>query len=125
MTLEETAEHVAVVIEAAGILIMVVGLLWPFGWAVRGALRGFSASELYEELRRNLGRGILLSLEILVAGDIIRTVAVDPSLESVGILGLIVLIRTFLSWSLEVEIDGVWPWKRGPVGRQGPSSTDG
>jgi uncharacterized membrane protein len=58
------------------------------------------------------GRSILLGLEFLVAADIIRTVAVEPSLGNVGVLGLIVLIRTFLSFSLEVEIDGVWPWHR-------------
>jgi uncharacterized membrane protein len=58
------------------------------------------------------GRSILLALELLVAADIIRTVAVDPSLRNVGVLGLIVLIRTFLSFSLEVEIDGTWPWRR-------------
>jgi uncharacterized membrane protein len=62
--------------------------------------------------RRMLGRAILTGLELLVAADIIRTVAIDPTLESVAVLGVIVLIRTFLSFSLEVEIDGRWPWQK-------------
>jgi hypothetical protein len=65
------------------------------------------------------GRSILLGLEFLVAADIIRTVAVQPSLENVAVLGLIVLIRTFLSFSLEVEIDGRWPWRRAVAVRSG------
>lgn len=66
----------------------------------------------YHELRHDLGGTIVLGLEFLVAGDIIRTVAVDPSLQSVAVLGLIVLIRTFLSMALQLEIDGCWPWQR-------------
>jgi hypothetical protein len=68
------------------------------------------------------GRSILLGLEFLVAADIIRTVAVQPSLENVTVLGLIVLIRTFLSFSLEVEIDGRWPWRRSLAVRSGLSA---
>jgi hypothetical protein len=67
-------------------------------------------------------RSILLGLEFLVAADIIRTVAVQPSLENVAVLGLIVLIRTFLSFSLEVEIDGRWPWRRAVAVRSGLST---
>ena len=67
----------------------------------------------YEELRRSLGRSILLGLEILVAADIIRTIAITPTFTTVGVLGLIVVVRTFLSFSLEAELDGQWPWKRG------------
>jgi uncharacterized membrane protein len=66
----------------------------------------------YRELRHELGGTIVLGLEFLVAGDIIHTVAVDPSLQSVAALGLIVLIRTFLSMTLQLEIDGCWPWQR-------------
>lgn len=68
--------------------------------------------EAYRTYRRTLGRAILLGLELLVAGDIIRTVAVTPSFQSVGVLAIIVVIRTFLSWSLEVELEGRWPWSR-------------
>ena len=67
----------------------------------------------YRSLRRGLGRAILIGLELLVAADIIRTVTIAPTFQSIGVLGLIVLVRTFLSWSLEVEINGEWPWRRG------------
>ena len=69
---------------------------------------------MYHRYRKRLGRSILLGLELLVAADIIRTVAVAPTFESVGVLGLIVLIRTFLSFSLELEITGRWPWQKAP-----------
>ncbi len=66
----------------------------------------------YRRYRQEVGRAILLGLEFLIAGDIIRTVVVEPTLENVGVLGLIVLVRTFLSIALEVELDGCWPWHR-------------
>ncbi len=66
----------------------------------------------FRELREGIGRAILLGLELLVAADIIKSVAISPSFASVGVLGLIVLVRTFLSWSLAVEITGAWPWQR-------------
>lgn len=67
---------------------------------------------VYQQYRQLLGRSILLGLELLVAADIIRTVAVTPTLTSVGVLAVIVLIRTFLSFSLELEITGRWPWQK-------------
>jgi len=65
----------------------------------------------YSDLRRDLGKAILVGLELLVAADIISSVAINPTFATVGVLGLIVLIRTFLSWSLEVEVNGRWPWQ--------------
>ena len=70
------------------------------------------SSPIYTRFRRVLGRAILLGLELLVAADIIKTVAVTPTLDSVVVLAIIVLIRTFLSWSLELEISGRWPWQK-------------
>jgi uncharacterized membrane protein len=67
--------------------------------------------ERYSQLKRHLGRTLLLGLEILVAADIVRTVALEATLESVLVLALLVLVRTFLSWALEVEIEGRWPWQ--------------
>ena len=67
-------------------------------------------SDAYRQLRQRLGRAILLGLEVLIIGDIVRTIIVDPTVESVAVLGMIVIIRIALSFSLEVEIDGVWPW---------------
>jgi len=72
-------------------------------------------SDLYRRFRQQLGQTILLGLELLVAGDIVRTIAASPSLTSVAILAAIVLIRTFLSFSLEVEITGRWPWQKGEI----------
>lgn len=66
----------------------------------------------YREYKHNLGKGLLLGLEILVAADVIRTVALEPTFENIAALGLLVLIRTFLSWSLVVEIEGRWPWQK-------------
>lgn len=108
---ESVAEFIARTIEACGIAIIVLGAIFAtyvFLSAVSGT-REFSAG--YHRYRNDLGRGILLGLEFLVAADIIGTVAVEPTYENVGVLGLIVLIRTFLSFSLEVEINGRWPWQ--------------
>ena len=84
-------------------------------FAYRG-LRSETAQGSYDELRRNLGRSILLGLEVLIVADIVRTIIVDPTLEGVAVLGIIVVIRILLSFSLEVEIDGVWPWRRWQIG---------
>jgi uncharacterized membrane protein len=112
MGLAETMEQVARGVEIVGIVTLVLGLLLALFRAGRTLLGGQGGEEAYRVVRTVFGRSILLGLEFLVAADIIRTVAVDPSLENVGVLGVIVLIRTFLSFSLEVEIDGTWPWRR-------------
>jgi uncharacterized membrane protein len=80
----------------------------------------------YEQYKGRLGRSLLLGLEILVAADIVRTVALDATLESVIVLGLLVVIRTFLSWSLVVEIEGRWPWQQAhtALGKDGKVSGD-
>jgi uncharacterized membrane protein len=77
---------------------------------------------VYRSYRQLLGRSILLGLELLVAADIIRTVAVTPTFESVGVLAIIVLIRTFLSFSLELEITGRWPWQKQSANSETASS---
>jgi uncharacterized membrane protein len=106
---KQVVEGVGLVIDAAGVLAIVLGLLVA---VARYILPGSQVGDPYRRLRRDLGRGILLGLELLVAADIIRTVAIDPTLESVSVLGLIVLIRTFLSMALQVELEGRWPWQR-------------
>ena len=95
-------------IEVAGVLVIVIGAIV----AALRFLRNHSQDGAYRQLRSTLGRAILLGLELLVAADIINTVAIEPSLNSLAILAGIVLIRTFLSLSLEVEIDGRWPWQQ-------------
>lgn len=109
LSFKNVVETVGLVIDGAGVLIIVLGLLYALGRFFNGLRQPI---DLYRRLRQDLGRGILLGLEFLVAADIIRTVAVEPTLQSVLILGLIVLIRTFLSVALEVELEGRWPWQR-------------
>jgi uncharacterized membrane protein len=99
-------------IEVGGIAIIVLGLLGSSVAVLWQVLHGRSGSEAFNLYRSNVGRAILLGLEFLVAADIINTVAIEPTLQSLLILGGIVLIRTFLSFSLEVEIEGRWPWDR-------------
>lgn len=97
-------------IDFAGVAVIVIGLVFAtFNFLVRGR----RAEHPYRQYRQDIGRGILLGLEFLVAADIIRTVAVEPTLRGVLVLGLIVLVRTFLSVALEVELEGRWPWQRG------------
>ena len=99
--------------EALGVLVIVAGVLVAVLFAGLALAHGADRSVVYDEFRGTLARGILLGLEFLVAADIIGTVAVEPNVENLLVLGLIVLIRTFLSFSLELEIDGRWPWQKG------------
>jgi len=101
--------HIA---DGIGVAVLVAGLFLAAFLALRTWKKSGDGSMAYTVLRRTLGGAILAGLEVLVAGDLIRTVAVDPTLNNVLILGLIVLIRTFLSFSLEIEIEGTLPWKR-------------
>lgn len=101
--------------EMAAAVILIVGLFFSFALAIRTYLGTKDGGATYRVLRQSFGGVILLGLEILVAGDLIRTVAVSPTIENVIVLGIIVLIRTFLSFSLEIEIEGVPPWRRGLV----------
>lgn len=110
--MEGAIETIGFAIDLVGVGIIVVGaVLASVAFARR--LRTDGLEVAYRRYRVSLGRAILLGLEFLVAGDIIRTVAISPTFESVGVLGLIVVVRTFLSFSLEVELEGRWPWQRG------------
>ena len=103
----------AALLEALGVAIITLIALYGLGIAIRElAIRGADRDLVFQELRERLGRGILLGLEFLIAADIIYTVAVDLSFESVGALAIIVFIRTFLSFTLEVELTGRWPWQK-------------
>lgn len=123
MRFVEVIEIVGKCIDAAGVGIMVVGALAATATTARAARR--REPDVYRHYRQQLGRSILLGLELLVAADIIRTVAVTPTAGSVAVLAGIVLIRTFLSFSLELEITGRWPWQKVKPGQQaGASPTD-
>jgi uncharacterized membrane protein len=105
-------DHVIQAFEALGAVVLVIGVAWSLVLAVIAWRRSGSAGHGYTTLRQVFGGTLLLGLEVLVAADLIRTVAVAPTLNNVLVLGLIVLIRTFLSFSLETEIEGVPPWRR-------------
>jgi uncharacterized membrane protein len=119
----DVVEYVATGVEVLAVVIIVAGITAAtisFLSARRGPRIDPRAAKTYRE---RLGSALLLGLEILVAADIIRTVALAPTLESVAVLGILVLIRTFLSWSLVVEIEGRWPWQgRPPDGEEGRST---
>lgn len=105
-------EAAFVFIEALGVALIVGGVLWGVvGW-LRDRFRGdFSADELFQQFRLRLGRALLLGLEMLVAADVIRTVAIEPTLANAALLGVIVLIRTFISWTLVLDLENRWPWQ--------------
>jgi len=112
VTFSETMEHVARAFEAVGALVLVAGLVWSLLYSAMVWHRSASGRQGYLTLRESFGGVLLLGLEILVAADLVQTVAVEPTLENVSVLGLVVVIRTVLSFSLEIEIEGVAPWRR-------------
>ena len=116
----DVIEKIGKTLDGAGVIIIVVGVVIAFAGAVIGLTR--READVYRRFRELVGRTILLGLELLVAGDIVRTVAAKPTLTSVAVLGGIVLIRTFLSFSLEAEITGRWPWQQGTAGPTPDSS---
>jgi len=123
MRFREIMDVVGTAVDTAGVSVIVIGALIAstrFLFQRRG-----ETSILFRLYRQDMGRAILLGLEFLVAGDIIRTVVVDPTFDNVIVLGLIVLIRTFLSMSLQLELEGRWPWQHDPpkVKHQGEVST--
>jgi uncharacterized membrane protein len=101
----------ATAIEILAVVIIIVAIFFSVGRYLFQAVLRPESEDLYRQLKARLGRTLLLGLEILVAADIVRTVALEATLESIVVLALLVLIRTFLSWALEVEIEGRWPWQ--------------
>jgi len=112
MGFEQTMDDIARGVEVLGVATLLIGLAAAFVVGGLRLARGNPGETAYRAVRVVFARSILLGLEFLVAADIIRTVAVQPSLENVAVLGLIILIRTLLSFPLEVELDGRWPWAR-------------
>jgi uncharacterized membrane protein len=107
----DAIQTVGEAVEAVGVGVIVLSVLVSLGALVRSIAPRGDRPGANVEARRSVGQGILLGLEVLVAGDIIRTVGVDPSFRSVGILSVIVLIRTFLSFTIGAEVTGRWPWQ--------------
>jgi uncharacterized membrane protein len=110
---EEALHGIATVFEAGGVAVMLAGLLLALVQAARKIARGVPPAETYHPFRVTLAKSILLGLEFLVAADIIGTVAVEPTIDNLLVLGLIVVIRTALSFALQIEISGRLPWRAG------------
>lgn len=111
LTLKEFIEFASTAVEIVGVLLIVGGLVFATcRWLFE---RSIAPMARYRRYREDLGRGILLGLEVLVAADIVRSIALDPTLASLSVLAALVVVRTFLSWSLSVELEGRWPWQRG------------
>jgi uncharacterized membrane protein len=118
-------EQLAGLLELAGIAIILLSAVLATFWFVRDGFRTRDWGDCYDSYRANLGRGILLGLELLVGADIIGTITAPLTWSSVGLLAAIVALRTFLSFSLETEIEGCWPWQRAALqgkGQRGTSS---
>jgi uncharacterized membrane protein len=111
LALTDLVRRVAQGFDAIGATVLVLGLVWSIVLTIR-MWHAAGGRRAYQALRQMFGSVLLLGLEFFVAADLIRTVAVSPTLQNVAVLGLIVLIRTFLSFSLEVEIEGVVPWRK-------------
>lgn len=112
MDIEPVFTAIAIGFEVVGAAAMIVGALIASVLGVRALARGDGAHEAFQTLRNSLGSAILLGLEVLVAADLIRTITSKPSIDDALILGLVVLIRTVLSMSIQIEIEGMLPWRR-------------
>lgn len=120
MDVKSTVELIGTAFELVGVGVLAVGSVIAFARFFISLIRLRSRSVAYRHLRLYLGRSIVIGLELLIAADIIRSVAIDPTFATVGVLGLIVLVRTFLSWSIDVEINGEWPWQRSRLHKNEP-----
>ncbi len=116
MQIEPFAAEAGKIVETVGIGVLVAGAILAIAAFILRMLQRRQFSDAYRGLRADLGRAILLGLEFLVIADIIRTVAVEPTLQNLGVLAFIVAIRTFLSFALELEVSGRWPWQKGQAG---------
>ena len=117
----EIARHISEWIEIVAIAVIAVAVIIAFISGLR-AWRAADAEAGIEAIKQQVGRGLLLGLDLLIAADIIRTVTLEPTLENVTALGVLVVVRTFLAWSLVVELEGRWPWQLGSRHRTGPTT---
>ncbi len=117
---DQMIKWVALGIESLAIAIIVLGALITTAVFLLRFIREGSLDECYRKFRSDFGKTILLGLEFLIASDIVGTVAVGPTFRDLGVLGLLVLVRTFLSFALELEISGRWPWEREESGKESP-----
>jgi uncharacterized membrane protein len=118
----ELAKNVSEWIEILAVVVIASSVVIALVVGARTALAADAVAGV-EAVKRQIGRGLLLGLDLLIAADIIRTVTLEPTLENVAALGLLVAVRTFLSWSLVVELEGRWPWQLSRVGTREPVGT--
>lgn len=118
MRIDQLAVIAGHVVELAGVAVLVFGAVLAMAMFLVRLARRRSFRDAYHELRADLGRAILLGLEFLVIADIIGTVAVEPTLQNLSVLAVIVAIRTLLSFTLELEVSGRWPWQKGQPSEQ-------
>jgi uncharacterized membrane protein len=118
MNYEAIISASARIVEFAGVAVLLLGALLAAAAFASRLKRDVSFQEAYHGLRADLGRAILLGLELLVIADIIGTVAIEPTLQNLAVLAVIVAIRTFLSFALELEVSGRWPWQRANDARE-------
>ena len=114
----EIAETIANLIELAAVLAITIAVIAAIVGAIRTRFQSDWAAA-FKTFKRYMGLGLLIGLDLLIAGDIIKTVTLDPTLENAAVLGLLVLIRTFLSWTIVLEVNGRWPWQSAPAGSSG------
>lgn len=132
MDFHSVMECVSKIVDSLGVAVIVIGLVVSsilFLWAEFRQWWGTDVSEKrldhpFQSYRQSLGRSILIGLEFLIAGDIIRTVAVSPTFYNLGTLATLVMIRSFLSWGLSMEIEGRWPWQQATRSKQQVASSD-
>ena len=120
MDYEHLVAGSARIVEIAGVAVLLLGALFAAGAFAKRLARRVDFHHAYHNLRADLGRAILLGLELLVIADIIGTVAIEPTLQNLTVLAVIVVIRTFLSFALELEVSGRWPWQRAQEMAQRP-----
>ncbi len=123
MEFEHLVAESAKLVEVAGVAVLLLGAVFAGGAFATRIVRRATFQDAYHMLRADLGRAILLGLELLVIADIIGTVAIEPTLQNLGVLAVIVAIRTFLSFALELEVSGHWPWQR-PLPASGASARE-
>lgn len=107
----EVARDVSEWIEILAVVVVAVTVVVALGLMTRSAARGSGATRAFQVFKESFSRGVLLGLDLLIAADIIRTVTLEPTLQNVAALGLLVVVRTFLSWALVLEAEGRWPWQ--------------
>jgi len=107
----ETIEQVGLWIDAVGVAVIVIGIAWGLLLAANDCRKGMDLKRVYDLTRHRFGRSIVLGLEVLVASDIIHTVGVEPTLGNAGVLAILILVRTFINWTLVLDLEERWPWQ--------------